>query len=76
MRLTTLEGTLHTAPFRPFELHTDGRTIPVLHPEQVMITPDKSTVVVAPLEGGVCILDLDRISLLTVKSRARRTSAK
>lgn len=66
MDIKTLQDALHQAPFRPFNIHADGRIIRVQHPEQVLITPDKTTVVVAGMDGGLAILDLDHISSLSM----------
>ena len=71
MELKTLLDVLHQAPFRPFDIHADGRVVRVGHPEQVFITPDKKTVIVAGMEGGLAILDLDHISSLSLATRRR-----
>lgn len=76
MDIKTLQDALHQAPFRPFNIHADGRIIRVQHPEQVLITPDKTTVVVAGMDGGLAILDPDHISSLSmVPKRGGKTAA-
>jgi hypothetical protein len=71
MELKTLLDVLHQAPFRPFDIQADSRGVRVGHPEQVFITPDKKTVIVAGMEGGLAILDLDHISSLSLAARRR-----
>ncbi len=75
MHPKTLQDALQQAPFRPFNLHADGRVVRVLHPEQVFITPDKTTVIVAGMDGGLAILDMDHISSLSYAPRRGRTAA-
>jgi hypothetical protein len=71
----TLQDTLHHTPFRPFNLHAEGRVIRVQQPEQVLITPDKSTVGVAGADGSLAILDMDHISSLSLAPRGGKASA-
>lgn len=66
MDTKTLQEALNHAPFRPFHIHADGRVVRVQHPEQVFITRDKSTVIVAGREGGLAILDPEHISSLSL----------
>ena len=75
MKARDFEATLKHAPFRRFTIHMDGRSVDVDHPEQVLLTPDKSTVVVALPDTGIQILDMDLISSLSIKGR-NRTSTK
>ncbi len=74
MRATSLEETLKHTPFRPFEIHADGRVIQVGHPEQVFVTPDRGTVIVGLPDGRIFIVDMDHISSLEVKSRSNKNS--
>ncbi len=76
MLASSFEGALRRTPFRPFDIHVDGRAIPVDHPEQVMTTPEKSTIVMIGSDGHIHILDMKRISSLTIKTRFRRGSSK
>lgn len=71
MRAKDFEATVKHAPFRRFTIHLDGRSVDVDHPEQVFLTPDKTTVVVALADSGIQILDMDLISSLSVKPRGR-----
>ena len=74
MRITALVDAIRTAPFKPFEIHSDGRVVAVDHPEQIYLTPDRQTTVVAHPDGHLYILDVDRISSLTLKPRRSRKS--
>ena len=76
MLASSFETTLRHLPFRPFDIHADGRTVAVDHPEQVGISPDKSTIVMIGSDGQLHILDMKRISSLTIKMRLRRGSTK
>lgn len=68
------ESILGHAPFKRFTFHVDGRSIDVNHPEQVLLTPDKQTVVVALPDAGIQILDMERIS--SIRIRGRRSSSR
>lgn len=76
MLASTFQDTLRHTPFRPFEIHTDGRTILITHPEQVLITPDQSTVVAVEPDNHINILDMEHISALKMRPSARRQSPK
>ncbi|MSU64081.1 MAG: hypothetical protein EXS31_17090 [Pedosphaera sp.] len=69
MKARDFEATLKHSPFRRFTIHMDGRAVDVDHPEQVLLTPDKATVVVALPDAGIQILDMDLISSLSNKGR-------
>jgi hypothetical protein len=69
MRAKDFEATLKQAPFKRFTIHVDGRSIDVDHPEQVLLTPDRSTVVVALPDSGIQILDMELISSLRGRGR-------
>ena len=75
MRAKSFEETLRHTPFRTFEIHADGRNVLVDHPEQVLITPDKATVVVADRDGGLAILDMAHISSISLKGRRSKASS-
>ncbi len=74
MKADDFESTLNHTPFRRFTIHIDGRSVDVDHPEQVLLTRDKSTVVVALPDSGIQILDMDLISSLSMKGRSRANS--
>jgi hypothetical protein len=67
VRITPLEDAIRNDPFRPFKIHTDGRSIRVTHPEQILLTVDKSTAVVAQPDGHLALVDVTQISSLTLK---------
>lgn len=75
MRVNHLEDVIKQDPFRAFDLHVGGRIIPIKHPEQVFLTPDRTTLVVAHPDGRLSILDVDRIHSVTTKPRGRKQSA-
>ena len=58
MRPKDLEDALTTTPFMPLDIHVNGRTIRVGHPEQVMLTHGKTTAVVAPADDRIHILSV------------------
>ena len=74
MRAKDFEATLKHTPFRRFTIHLDGRSIDVDHPEQVLLTPHKTTVVVALPDEGIQILDMELISSLSLKGRGRSSA--
>ncbi|MEO7300160.1 MAG: hypothetical protein ABI042_16470 [Verrucomicrobiota bacterium] len=74
MKAADFESTLKHTPFRRFTIHIDGKSVDVDHLEQVLLTRDKSTVVVALPDAGIQILDMDLISSLSMKGRTRSTS--
>jgi len=71
MKARDFEATLKHTPFRRFTIKADGQSIDVDHPEQVLLTSDKSTVVIALPDAGIQILDMDLISSLSIKGRGR-----
>jgi hypothetical protein len=74
MKAKDFEATLKHTPFRRFTINVDGQSVNVDHPEQVLLTADKSTVVVALRDSGIQILDMDLISSLSVKGRGRAST--
>jgi len=52
--------TIHRAePFKPFDIHlADGRSLPVEHPECLVITPPGRTIGVGLRDGTIEIVDL------------------
>ncbi|MDW8309243.1 MAG: hypothetical protein RMK20_07700 [Verrucomicrobiales bacterium] len=71
MKPEEFESILKLAPFKRFTIHVDGRSIDVDHPEQVFVTPDKSTVIVALPDAGIQILDMELISSISIRGRGR-----
>ena len=74
MKLKNLEEVLHKAPFAPFDIHIDGQSIRVDHPDQVLFTHDRSTLVVAPSDNRIHIIELGNIVFLS--AHPRRKAAK
>jgi len=74
MKAKDFEATLKHTPFRRFTINVDGQSVEVDHPEQVLLTADKSTVVIALRDSGIQILDMDLISSLSVKGRGRAST--
>lgn len=74
MKAVDFESTLKHTPFRRFTIHADGKSVDVDHPEQVLLTPDKNTVVIALPDSGIQIFDMDLISSLSMKARSRSSS--
>ncbi len=72
MQAKALEETLQNRPFRPIEIHADGRVIPVDHPEQMYLTPSRSTLIVAMPDERIHVIDTDHISSVTLRQRRRR----
>ena len=71
MKLAGLEDVLEKAPFLPFDIHLDGKTIPVEHPDQVLFVFDRTTIVVAPRDNRFHIIEVDQIRFLTVHGRRK-----
>ena len=70
MKIVNLEAALASRPFRPFEIRVDGEVIVVRHPEQLFLAEKKTTVIV---DAGdrIDIMDLARISKVTLVRRPR-----
>jgi hypothetical protein len=71
MKLKNLEDVLHKAPFVPFGIQIDGRSIHVEHPDQVLFSHDRSTVVVAPGDNRLHIIEVANIEFLSNRLRGR-----
>lgn len=71
MKLKNLEEALHKAPFTPFVIHIDGRDISVEHTDQVLFSARRDTVVVAPSDDRLHIIEVDQIKLLTAVPRKK-----
>ena len=58
-------------PFRPFVIHlTDGRAIPVLHPEIVVAVPSGGTILVHRADDTIDIIDLPQVDRLELRPAA------
>jgi hypothetical protein len=71
MKLKNFEQVLHAAPFLPFDIHIDGKSIRVDHPDQVLFAQDRATVVVAPSDNRFHIIEVERIEFLTTQPRRK-----
>jgi hypothetical protein len=71
MKLKLFEEALHKAPFAPFDVHVDGKVIHVAHTDRVLFTPDRTTVVIAPDDNRIHILEVDRIQFVSLHRRRK-----
>ena len=69
---------LHGArPFQPFRIHlADGRTIPVPHPEWMMITTSGRTAYITQRDDSVNIIDVLLIQELEIMPPAKAKARK
>ena len=55
------------APYKLFEPHlTSGRTLPVMTPDHLLISPRGDLLVLFPPGGGVCVIDPTQVASLNV----------
>jgi len=73
MRAADLVDVLYATPFIPFDVHIDGKTISVGHPEHVALNPSKTVAVMVP-DDRIHVVDIDRISSLTLHRRKRKAA--
>ncbi len=73
MKQKNFEETFHKVPFTPFYIHSDGKTISVEHPDQVLFSHDRGTVVVAPRDNRFHIIEVDRIEFVTLTPPKKTT---
>jgi hypothetical protein len=73
MRAADLEDVLYATPFVAFDVHIDGKTISVGHPEHVMLNPSKTVAVMVP-DDHIRIVEVARISSLTLHRRKRKAA--
>jgi hypothetical protein len=73
MKLKNFEQILHKAPFEPFDIHIDSKTIRVEHPDQVLFSHDRGTVVVAPRDNRFHIIEVESIKFPTTQPRRKAT---
>ena len=76
MTINEFRNALAAAPFRPFLLHlADGQTIPVVHPDFVLVTGQGRTAIISrPEDDWFAIVDLLFISHLEVPVQAARVA--
>ncbi len=71
MTLEELRRVSNAQPFCPFVLHlTDGRAVPVLHPEIVVAVPSGQTILVHQADDTIDIIDLPQVTRLELKPAA------
>jgi hypothetical protein len=69
MTIQQIRKLYEAVPFRPFNMHlSDGRTIPVHHPEMLAAAPSGRTVVVYEPDDSFHIVDLLLVTDLEVRS--------
>ncbi len=71
MKRKSFEQILHKAPFEAFDIHIDGKSIRVEHPDQVLFSHDRSTVVLAPRDNRFHIIEMESIKFLTTQPRRK-----
>ena len=76
MTINEFRNALSAAPFRLFILHlADGQTIPVVHPDFVLITGQGRTAIISrPEDDWFAIVDLLLISHLEFPVEAARVA--
>jgi len=74
MKLKPFEEALNKAPLIPFDVHVDDKVIRVEHTDQVLFTPDRQTVVIAPNDNHIHIVEVERIQFVSLHRR-RKTAA-
>ncbi len=64
---------MHQAkPFHPFDVNmADGRSLPVMHPEFLALTPPGRTIGIGLADGTIEIVDLLLVTSLKPRSNAR-----
>lgn len=71
MKLKSFEEIVFQTSFAPFVINIDGKSIPVEHPDQVLFNKERTTVVVAPSDNSLHIIDVDQVNFLTVRPRRK-----
>ena len=75
LNMKTIRERLHKVPFKPFEMHlTDGRCVPVLHPDFVAL--GGSVVVVTDATDGIREVDALHVVSLDPLSKAKKRNGK
>ena len=70
MTINSLGDVLHAVPFKPFRIHlSDGRSVPVPHPDFITVTGAGRTAIVASeTEDHFTIIDLLLVTQLEVSA--------
>ena len=76
MTINSLRDMLHAVPFQPFTIRlADGRSVPVPHPEFVLVTGGGRTAIVAsPVDDHFTIVDPLLVTQLEVGDTASAAS--
>ncbi len=76
MTTNAFPNTLNAAPFRPFTIHpADGRSIPLIHPDFVLVTGIERTAIISrPEDNCFAIADVFQISQWKVPSNLASVS--
>ena len=75
LNMRTIRERLHKVPFKPFEMRlTDGRRVPVVHPDFVAL--GGSVVVVMDEEDGVQEVDALHVVSLDPISKSKKRNGK
>jgi hypothetical protein len=71
MTLEELRRVSNAQPFCPFVIHlSDGRAVPVLHPEIIVAVPSGQTILVHRADDTIDIIDLPQVTRLELKPAA------
>jgi hypothetical protein len=77
MNVKSIREYCEEKPFRPFTIHlSDGRSIPVQHPEMVLYPPNGQELIVYQPDNSFDFVDVFQITGLKVKSRTNGKSQK
>ena len=75
MVIEQLRKLYQAQPFRPFTMHlADGRQLPVVHREFIMVAPSGRTAIVYQPDDSFNIVDLLLVTDLEVKAQATSQS--
>ena len=73
MNIEQVRRHYRASPFHPFTLHlADGRNVPVVHPEFMIISPQDDECIVYEPDGTFHLIDVELITDLERKARSFR----
>jgi hypothetical protein len=68
MTIEELRCFTRAQPFHPFLIHlSEGRAVPVDHPELIMVVPSGRTILVCQADETIDIIDLPQVAGVEVK---------
>lgn len=74
MQMKELQAVYRHQPFRPFVLHlADGRSVRVVHPEFIAVSPVGRSAVVYDKTGGFEMIDLLLVTSIEVRNGTSRS---